>query len=132
MTEKERKFINEFQENLVIPVHDNLVNRKHRNWENNLLCVVVEEVICSLSILPKQNGEFDLAYFCMGDITQASYRLNDSITHIEHSLWEVLMYLELYNLKGGLLPLGQELQHLMQGITKLLQIVNPRRYGNFK
>lgn len=131
MTLEEIRFINRFQATVIDPIQKDLRSRKHKNWKNDKLSTTLEEILCSLSLIPQQNGEFDLAYLCREDIIHASYRLNSSIEHVEHSLWEVFIHLELYSLKPGLLPLGSELNHLKTRIDKLLRIINPHQYGKF-
>lgn len=131
MTQKEIQFINQFQATVLSPIQNDLISRKHKNWKTDPLSVTIEEILCSLSILPRSNGEFDLTYVCKGDIVKASYRLDGPIEHVDHSLWEVLEYLKYYGLNHGLLPLGYELDHLITGINQLLQIINPRQYGKF-
>lgn len=139
MSQEEIQFITQFQVTVLNPIQSNLMNRKHRNWEHEPFSMDIEEILCSISVLPLTNGksnstytgEFDLAYTCKGDIIEASYRLGDPVERVEHCLWELKQYLELYALQHGLLPINSEVDHLNNGIHKLLQIVNPERYGKF-
>lgn len=132
MSQEEIQFINQFQVAVITPMQSDLTNRKHRNWEKDPFSMDIEEIICSLSILSLKNGEFDLTYICRGDITEASYRPNGPIEHVDHCLWELQQYLKLCALQhGGLLPINSEIDHLIKQISKLLQIVNPNHYGKF-
>lgn len=131
MSQEEIQFITQFQVTVLNPIQSNLMNRKHRNWEHDPFSMDIEEILCSLSVTPLKNGEFDLTYICRGDIIEASYRLNGPIEHMDHCLWIFLQCLKLYALKNGLLPINSEIDHLNNGILKLLQIVNPGHYGKF-
>lgn len=131
MTQEKIQFVNQFQAVVLAPIQNDLIPRKYKNWKSELLSVTIEEILCSLSITPYSNGEFDLKYLCRGDIIEASYRIDGPIEHVEHCLLEISNYLELYSCKGGLLPLNREINHLTTGIKKLLRIINPKQYGEF-
>lgn len=131
MTREEIQFINQFQANLIVPIQRFLIPHRLEDSQNDSLYLTIEEILCSLSVMPDKIGEFTLTYLCNGNIFQSTYRINAPIEHIEHCLSEVLKYLELYDLKKNLLPLSSELDLLVQGIKKLLQIVNPNEYGKF-
>ncbi len=122
MTKENKALINQFQETLIVPMQDILQNRQYKNWKQSEISVILEEIICSIVIEPKENG-FTLEYRCFGDKISASS--DGSLPHMIHCLHELLSYLKLYHLKGGLLPIESKLGHFEQGIRDLLKMINP-------
>lgn len=108
---------------ILLEIRENLTNRKHRNWMSNPISVLMEETVCSMQIFSTDNIGFVIKYTCKGDPICA-YFPNDA-THIKHCIWEIICYLELYEVKGGLLPAYRELQELKQEIKNLLQLCFP-------
>lgn len=128
MTPNDIRFINCFQATLVTPVYNDLSKRKHRNWKNDLFAINLENILCTLSILPKGDGAFDLTYMCDRYRISASYIPGKETEHIEHCLCELYRCFELYSYKNTLLPCQDEIKHLYDGIKKLLRIINPEKY----
>lgn len=124
MTEQNKILINQFQETLIVPMQKALQNRQYKNWNQSEISRILEEIICSIVIEPKKNG-FTLEYRCFGDKISASS--DGSLSHMIHCLHELLSYLDLYRLKGGLLPIDTKLVHFEQGISELLKMINPNK-----
>ena len=108
---------------ILFTIRENLVKRKHKNWINNPISVLLEGIVCSMQIFPIDNIAFVIKYECKGDPTVA-YFPSDNV-HMKHCLWELLCYLDLYEFKGGLLPAYRELQELKQELKNLLQLCFP-------
>ncbi len=108
---------------ILLEIRENLTNRKHRNWMNNPISVLLEGIVCSMYIFSIDYTGFVIKYTCKDDPIIA-YFPNDAV-HMKHCLWEILCYLELYEAKGGFLPVYRELQELKQEIKNLLQLCFP-------
>ncbi len=123
MTQEQIYFINHFQEKFITPAQTIFDMRMNNSTENDELVTTIEEIIKSLSVVPKSNGEFHLSYVCRGKPISDFYTFNGSVEPIEYSLWEILKYLGLYisNCKS----FNDKVNNLEQGIKQLLDIINP-------
>lgn len=103
-------------------IKENLNSRKHRNWIDDPISVLLEEILCSMEIHSIQKG-FELTYKCKADSVIASFPKD--INHMKHCLWEILCYLELSDAKRSFLPVRHDLRQLKQSIKTLLQLISP-------
>ena len=108
---------------ILFEIQKNLTKRKHKNWINNSISVLLEEIVCSMQIFSEDNFGFVINYKCKGDPIIAHFP-SDNV-HMKHCLWEIFCYLELYEFRGGLLPVRRELQELKLELKNLLQSCFP-------
>lgn len=121
----EQQIINQI-DGILNSIKENLGQRKNRNWINNPISILLEEVLCSMKIRPTEEG-FELTYKCKGDSVVAYFPENTE--RINHYIWEILVFLEVES-NGGSLPIKSDLCQLKKRLRILLQLISPNEKLN--
>ncbi len=131
MTSEAMDFIENFQEELVLPVIEFLTYpRKYKPWLSTPFGAQFEQVICSLEVFPIANG-FSIKFVCCGKVIDAVHNSKVPACDAEYALFILFNMFELYFVGHYSFLCKHELRCLGNGVLALLQMVSPEKYGEF-
>lgn len=131
MTDDELQFVKDFQNEFITPMQTCLNSHPRRYWRKDIYATTMEEIITTFSLCFTEQNKLLLKFKCKDFWVEAFYEEDGNPSSMEHALWELLNYLEVYNLKHYSLPLSKKPQHFERAVNSLLKIVNSKTYGQF-